>query len=220
MPHSADHEFDGFSGCSYNSLSSVFLNYLNLLNPQSPNRIVAAAMSICFRQKMMNLVLSALVLAWGFVTPEVQHAHAGGNDFTHRHSTADEMACPDSHDHGSDNEHHEHATLPDVSLLADSVVHLHWQLFGMGFSMPVPETPADGNGDQGADPPAFVRVMNEVVPALQSGPSLDRVVLAAVCASSGDAVRDLEPVPRPPSLVTSIPLCDSVRFERSGVLLA
>ena len=86
--------------------------------------------------------------------------------------------------------------------------------------MPVPETPADGNDDQGADPPAFVRVMNEVVPVVQSGPSLDRVFLAAVCSPSVDAVWSLEPIPRPHNLVTSIPLCDSARLERSGVLLA
>ena len=171
------------------------------------------------RRKTLNLLLSALVLAWGIVPPGVLHTHAGGDDSTHRYSNAHEVACHDSHDHDSDDEHHDHATLPDVSLLADSVVHLHWQFLGIEFSMPVPEQTAEGDDDRGTLPSALAPVMNEAVPAIQLGSSLGRVFLGAVCAPSTDVVRDLEPVPRPPNLVTSIPLCDSARFERSGVLL-
>ena len=168
----------------------------------------------------MSLLLSALVLAWGAIPPGVEHAHVGGSDANHQHDKCDEMAHHGLHDHESDEDHHEHATVSDVSLLADNVLHLHWQLLGLEFSIPVPEEPADGTEDEGTAVPAVVRVMNENVPAAQAGPSFDRVFLAAICAPSIDVVWSLEPIPRPLDLVTSIPLCDSARLERSGVLLA
>jgi len=172
------------------------------------------------RRKVLNLLLSALVLAWGMVPPGVQHAHAGGNNTTHRHDDCHEVAHHGSHSHDSDDEHHEHATVPDVSLLADYVLHLHWQFLGMEFSMPAPEEPADNGDDQGTVPPAIVRAMNEEGLTTQAGPSFGRVLLAVPCTPNADVVRNSEPVPRPPNLVTSIPLCDSARLERSGVLLA
>ncbi len=170
-----------------------------------------------FRQKTMNLLLSALVLAWGIVPPGVQHVHAGGSDPTHGHGERDEMAHDGSHDHESDHEHHDHAMVTDLSLLADYVLHLHWRLLGVEFSMPMPEKPVDD--DEGTVPPAVVRVMNEEGLTMQTGPSFGRVMLAVTCTPSADVVQKLEAVPRLPNLVTSIPLCDSARLERSGVLL-
>ena len=173
-----------------------------------------------FRQKTMSLLLSALVLVWGVIPPGVEHTHTGGNDASHKHDKCDDVAHHDSHNHHGDDGHHEHATVPDVSLSADNVLHLHWQLLGMEFSMPVPEEPADGSDNESSVPSAVIRVMNENVPATQAGPSFDRVFLAAICMPSVDAVWSLEPIPRPHDLVTSIPLCDSARLERSGVLRA
>ena len=86
--------------------------------------------------------------------------------------------------------------------------------------MPVSEKPADGNDDEGAVSLAAVRVLNEIVPATQAGPSFGRVLRVGICTPSVDVVRNSEPIPCPPNLVTSIPLCDSARLERSGVLLA
>lgn len=172
------------------------------------------------RRRMLNLLLSALVLGWGIVPLGVQHAHAGGGDATHRHDNCNEVAHHRSHEHDFDDEHHEHASLPEVVPLADYILHLHWRFLGVDFSMPVPEKPADGNDDEGTVPPAVVRVVNEIVPATQASPSFGRVLLAAVCMPSSDVVRSLEPIPRSPNLVTSMPLCDSARLERSGVLLA
>ncbi|MFV2069875.1 MAG: hypothetical protein ACC645_23160 [Pirellulales bacterium] len=169
---------------------------------------------------MLRLLLSVLVLAWEIVPPWVQHAHLGGSDVTHRHNGCDEVADHASHNHESDDEHHDHATVSDVSLLADDVLHLHWRLLGVEFTMPVREEPVEGNNDGNTVPPAIVRVMSEVVPATQAGPSFCQVLLAAVCMPSADVVWTRAPAPRSPNLVTSIPLCDSARLERSGVLLA
>lgn len=173
-----------------------------------------------FRQKTTNLLLSALVLAWGIVPPGVQHVHAGGSDPTHGHGERHEVAHDGSHHHESDDEHHDQATVSDVSLPADDVLHLHWRLLGVEFSMPVSEEPVEDDADGDAVPSAIVRVISEIVPATQAGPAFGRVLPAAICAPGADVARSLEPIPRPPNLVTSIPLCDSARLERSGVLLA
>ena len=173
-----------------------------------------------FRQKTMSLLLSALVLVWGVIPPGVEHTHTGGNDASHKHDKCDDVAHHDSHNHHGDDGHHEHATVPDVSLSADNVLHLHWQLLGLELSIPLPEEPVDGTDDENTTLPAFVRVMDEIVPTMQAGLSFDRVLLAAICTPSVDTVWILEPIPRPPDLVTTIPLCDSARLERSGVLLA
>jgi hypothetical protein len=92
-------------------------------------------------------------------------------------------------------------------------------LLGVEFSVPLPETPVEGEREENV-PPLVVRVTNEIVPPTQAGPSIDRVLLVGHCAPSAVVVRDLEPIPRSRDLATSIPLCDSARLERSGVLLA
>jgi hypothetical protein len=85
--------------------------------------------------------------------------------------------------------------------------------------MPVPEEPADGNDDDGGISREVVRVTSEILPATQAGPSFGRVLLTAIRTASADVLGSLEPIPRPPNLTTSIPLCDAARRERSGVLL-
>ncbi len=170
-------------------------------------------------QKTLSLSLSALVLAWGSALPGVWHAHPGGRDSTHRHDQGRELAHYGSHNHDSGGDYRACAIVPDVSLLADFVAHLHWQWLGIDFSVPIQDEPSDGShGD--TVPPAIVRAINEIVPAIQTAPSFGRVLLAVVGAPSADVVSNLTPILRPPNLITSIPLCDAARFERSGVLLA
>lgn len=179
-----------------------------------------AAMRNRFRQKTMNLLLTALVLAWGVTPPGIEHVHAGGSDPAHRHEDCQEAADHGSHGHESDDGHHDRETVSDVSLLADCILHLHWRLLGVELTMPMPEKPVEGEDDGGAVPPAIVRVMNEAVPVTLASPSFGRALLAAIRTPSAEVVRSLEPIPCPPNLGTSIPLCDSARLERSGVLLA
>ena len=176
-----------------------------------------------FRQRTLSLLLSALVLTWGTVPPGIQHAHVGGSDSTHRHDHCHEVAHHDSHDHGSHHhdshgEDHKHATVSDVCVLSDFVAHVHLRWLGIQLSLPVPEDPADGDAGDSV-PVVIVLSVDQTVPPTGAGPSFSRVFLAAICAPSADVVRPLAPIPRPPNLVMSIPLCDSARLERSGVLL-
>ena len=110
--------------------------------------------------------------------------------------------------------------MPDTTLLSDFVIHLHWRFLGMDFSIPEPDEPAPGNDDEGTAPPAIVRAMDGIVPATQVGPSFGRVLLAVICTPSADVVQNRTPPLRSPDFTTSIPLCDSARLERTGVLLA
>ena len=169
-------------------------------------------------RKILNLFLSALVLAWGTAPPASQHAHVGGKDPTHQHDGCQEVAHHGLHDHDSDGQHHQRAVVPDVSLVSDFVAHVHLRWLGMEFSLPLPDESADGD-DEGTVPPAIVRVMDEIVPATQAGPSFGRPPLTVISAHGVDLVPNLTPIPRPRQ-TASIPLCDSARLERSGVLLA
>ncbi len=181
--------------------------------------------SIPLCRSVICLVLSAVVFTWGIVPPATQHTHVGGSDSTHRHDDCYEVAQHDCHDHESHEGHHECATVPQVSLPADYALHLHWRLLGIEFSIPMPHSPlpgepADDTDDAGAAAvPVIVRVMNEIVPATQAGPSFARVLLAAVRAPSVGVVWSAAPIARSPDIVTTIPLCESARLERSGVLL-
>lgn len=175
-----------------------------------------------FCQKMLSLLLSALMLAWGTVPAGVQHAHAGGDDSTHRPDDCRELAHQhhhDSHHHHPHAKHHEHATASDVSLLTELIVHLHIRWLGFEFSLPVAEDPVDGDDSGSTVPLAIVRAIGEISSPTQGGPAVDRVLLAVIGTPNVDVVLDLTPVSRL-RLCTSIPLCESARFERSRVLLA
>lgn len=175
------------------------------------------AMRNVFWHNSLKLFLSALVLAWGIVPPGFQHAHAEGDDSSHRHSDCHDASHHGSHHHGTEDEISEHSVIATVSLLEDSIVHFHWQFLGIEFSMPVAEEPLQNNG---TTPPAFFRSIDKIAQAATAGSSMDRVFAEDVRAPNIEVVRDLEGIPRAYNLVTSIPLCDSARLERSGVRLA
>ena len=172
---------------------------------------------------IVSLLMSVLVLAWGTVPPGISHCHAGGGDAAHRHGEPDESLHDHSHPHHRDldGEQNEHPTVPssDVGLLCDTVVHLHMWWLGIELSFPAREDPVNNDEDQDAIPMAIAVEMDEVLPATQTGPSLEQVILAVTSTSNMDMVADLKPLLRT-WVTTSIPLCDSARFERSGVLLS
>ena len=165
----------------------------------------------------MTLLISALVLTWGTVPPGVQHAHTGGNDSSHQHSDRQDEPSHATHCHGSNGSHDERGIVSGVSLLSDFVVHLHVQWLGIDFSMPVSGDPDDGRDDPDMVPAAIVCSANRTLPAV---PSFGRLLSAVIGIPSHDVVQSPALLSRGPNFTGSIPLCDSARFERSGVLLA
>jgi len=141
------------------------------------------------------------------ICPRSSAAHHGAHDGDHHH------------DLDSADGHRQHTATPNVPLFADLVLHAHWHFFGLDFSMPVPELPADENADI-ACPMAIVRPSEAVALTPQAGPLFDGVHLAAQGTLSAGVAEIPAPLPRQPNLVASLLLCDSARLERSGVLRA
>ena len=166
-----------------------------------------------------NVLLSALVLAWGVAPSAIRHGHEGGEDTSHRH---DAVAHHGHHDDARGHLTNEDSQAVEAELssavLRNLVVHLHWNLLGVDFSVPVSEDeqPSDGSSAEEL----------VVVPLVDSVPN---PVLDRGGGVNCDSVTVQQPgldaaVDEPPSLTTaaptqSAPLCDCARHERSGVLL-
>lgn len=163
--------------------------------------------------------MSAALLTWGIAPPAIRHGHEGGGDRGHGH---DAVVHHDPehghHDHDGGGHRHNDADASSLAVLSDFVVHLHWDLFGLDFSIPMPEN--GEHGDDGDGEPAVVRFIDELPTmapyidsfageSLATPPDLGPDAVVVVCSPS-----------HPPNRISSIPLCDTARFERSGVLLA
>jgi hypothetical protein len=170
----------------------------------------------------MNLLLAALVVAWGSVPPAVRHSHVGGDDarHCHRHHGRDAHR----HFHGNDAHGHFHErsdrSSQDVStrILAGVIVHLHWGWLGLHVSLPVTEDERSDGGPDGAVPTVFRLV--DMLPTPTVG----------TCGFAGHSLSPeppsgfvgfvaAAPLQRSPDLLPAAPLCDRARRERSGVLL-
>lgn len=86
--------------------------------------------------------------------------------------------------------------------------------------MPMPGDSESEDNAVGPDITLVVLMADEAVPVVPQGASWDHVCPGVQCVPVVDAVWNPEPVPRPPGSLSSIPLCDSARLERTGVLLA
>jgi hypothetical protein len=167
-----------------------------------------------------NLLLSALVLAWGIVPPAVCHGHEGGEDTTHRHNTV----AHQGHDcgnrvHSIDADSQPAGAEGSPVVLRSLVVHLHWSLWGVDFSVPVSEDDQPDNEGNAAEP-VIVRLVDSVpTPVTENNgfTSIDPVTVWQFGLDS--AVVQTSSLPLS-SRTQSAPLCDRARHERSGVLLA
>ena len=171
----------------------------------------------CLSGIATNLLLSALVLAWGVVPPAVRHSHEGGADVNHRHEVAAHHGH-EHHGHSHDEDWHPGGAKVSASVLRGLVVHLHWSFLGLDFSVPLSDDEQSKDGRQAATP-AVVRLVDFApAPTLDTGHSLS-IAPVIVALSSLEAA-----LVQAPSLAgferrQSAPLCDRARRERSGVLL-
>lgn len=149
----------------------------------------------------------------------IRHAHDGGGDKAHRHDAAaghDRELGHHHHHHGAEH-HHEHEHVAAAAVLADFVLHLHWNLLGLDFCVPASE---EGEEEEdGAWRLALIRPVDGL-PACVGGPDSQGLPLVAAPVPGPPLVAAETSPAHPPNSVTSIPLCDSARLERSGVLLA
>lgn len=172
-----------------------------------------------FGRTATNLLLSALVLAWGIVPPAVRHGHDGGDEPNHRHkAVAHHSHEHGDHDHPSDGASRSVESQVSPSALRGLVFHLHWSFFGVEFSVPMSEDDQSDDARHAAEP-AIVRLVASVpAPVLHNS-----TFMGGFSATGAQPALDL-PVGLTssltnPNLTRSAPLCDRARHERSGVLL-
>jgi hypothetical protein len=169
-------------------------------------------------RKAVCFLLSAWVLAWGIVPPAIRHAHEAGEDRRHRHDSAAIQGQGEQWQ-GADKDTPEAGSEVSSATLRRLVVHLHWSLLVIDFSVAVPENGPSDDRDGGAKP-TILRFVDSV-----PQPALDNNGFA------GDSPATVSPLDfkpwvaatssrRHPSLLRSAPLCDRARHERSGVQLA
>ncbi len=172
-------------------------------------------------QKPSALLLSVLVLSWGTVLPSMQHAHVGGDDTIHCHTEKPTPAAVDHvHSHGNGDHHHPPASPTEPPPSPNPVDHLHWNWLGLDFSTPFSGDPSESEKDQNNDPTALAGNFAKVESISVSRQMPDEVLRNLRALS----VTPIES-PSPATLEvagpeTSIPLCESARRERTGVLLA
>ncbi len=175
----------------------------------------------------LSLFLSALMMAWTLAPPGVRHAHGGvGNWFAHHeHDQPNQLDTANCDWHGED-VHHRHDSAraeaprtPTLSAL-DEIWHWHLTLLGIDFTLPEPNGPAGDRHDPRPDQMVTVRAANDFLPNVQGRTGFDRPSISSDClALHPDDVTALLAVAESPPPVTTALLCDSARFERSGVLL-
>ena len=167
-------------------------------------------------QSVVSIFLSASVLAWTVVPPPVCHLHEGGAEASHDHSEFARQAS------GDDTRHCDAAYLrPDnvgdvTSLgMGDSATHHHWRFLGVEFY-----APCDGDDCQNAEKskPTLVRC-NVNTATIGYGGCQGTHLIASRVPGLESIVAVVSPF-RSLRVISSIPLCDSARLERSGVRLA
>jgi hypothetical protein len=104
-------------------------------------------------------------------------------------------------------------------VLTEGVAHVHWQLLLFHLTAPLPEHGGEREGRESSRPLAVVRAGRESGEVPPGVGNAGRVAAAGwPRVSTGVGQGRLRSHPGTP--LTSIPLCDSARLERSGVLLA
>lgn len=171
----------------------------------------------------LNYLLSSFVVAWGILPPALIHSHEGGGDTEHRHEGR-KAAVESAEDHGhvhdaKSTEHGDHPQKSDhATLLGSLVAHLHWDFLGVDLSIPVPAE--DGGRDRAGEQEQVLIRLTDESPILGSSSDSLAASHMPLLQARLDCVAAETPPSRPVGVIASIPLCDSARFERSGVLLS
>lgn len=173
------------------------------------------------RTTLLKYVLSSLVMAWGMLPPALVHAHEGGDQAGHCHAALADLADEHSHDARSrdcQHSHHEEG-IQVTPELGGLVAHAHWELFGVDVFWPVPDEGNHEGSSRGVEP-VMVRLANEPLPVTITSVAQSGLIGAAALQPALDIVHSASAPSRATNPVAALPLCDSARLERSGVLLA
>jgi hypothetical protein len=170
----------------------------------------------------LNLLISTAVLVWTTMPPAIVHSHRDGDDPAHRHevgTTHHDLHHHHDLAHASDHVHARPAALDFVES-GTPAVHCHWQLLGFWFALPFSGERNDGEDERGMAKVAIVDVADGDGLASPTGIALAQAVCEPCPAASPGLVPLASTLQGPQRQMSSTPLCDSARLERSGVLLA
>ena len=165
----------------------------------------------------LNVMLLAITSVWGTCSPAMRHAHEGGGSshdshprvhhhshHEHRDASKTRTACPWGHDDARAN-------------ASDCAEHLHWVLLGFDLTLPVNQNGQDRERSSGSEP-TIVRLVEEPVAVLVAAWQNSAADQAGVWACVPGAGAVVSASLRWVNPIAALPLCDSARFERSGVL--
>lgn len=168
----------------------------------------------------LNVLLSSALLLGGFVFPVTQHAHAGG-ERSHDHSPS---CCEGDGRHHRHGVSHSHAWAQEGSaeVVHGHTLHRHATFFGIDFSMPLKDSqdvPHGGDDSMDDERVTFCRLVEADIeagsfPAIRAT-CVDHSILCHA-SSNGIAISRRQ---HGREILSSLPLCDSARGERSGVQL-
>jgi hypothetical protein len=166
---------------------------------------------------LLSLMLVALAVASGTCPPALRHAHEGGEDSGHRHSSHI-LDLDHGHPHQGDPHHHT-PNLELSSTMRECSVHLHWVLLGFNFSFPATPDGHDPDHPNGFEP-VMVRLVEDVLIASPCEPRGIKADVASSLECISGVVCPTYSLAGWVNSVSALPLCDRARLERSGVLLA
>ena len=181
-------------------------------------------------QRGLGFLLVAIMLPGRTIPPGLCHAHADG-DRPHRHDRPHHHAAAhaerhDGHSHddaddahrpGSPRHSHDH----DECTVTEAVPHVHVNFFGVDITLPISDRDHRNNQEEQSHGLALVAVVSDSPAVVGQSPiswknfSLAPSALSNAIYCAADEhnhwVKSSE--------ACSIPLCDSARRERSGVLI-
>ncbi|MBD3675744.1 MAG: hypothetical protein HUJ26_19725 [Planctomycetaceae bacterium] len=180
-------------------------------------------MSFVKYRTFMSLLLTAGMLFASFTPPALLHAHEDGHQ-THDHYSQQDIDTAGEHlhehSHAHENEHtHCHPKQPASQFVPSLASHIHLTLFGFEFTLPKGQTPGEDN-ENGSGSSTVIRWLDREINA-RSSISTDYLLNNLLVLVSDDLEKIDAVASQETSEVTlsSLPLCDSARRERSGALL-
>ena len=174
-------------------------------------------------QTGVSLVLSALMLTGGVAPLGIRHAHAEGGK-RHRHEGEQTASSHEDHAHHSESHTHHDAQLPahkpgcGCSSIADAISHIHVTLLGVDFVLPTSDTPDNQQNDDLSDSVVVWLCGESYTGQLTQQNPRELLPLHARTLDLENVERFVRFISGSPP-VTSQPLCDSARLERTGVRL-
>lgn len=165
------------------------------------------------RKRVIACLLAVAVVGGSISAPAYQHAHSEGN-VAHNHQTENRRQHANTHAHGG----HRHVAHHSVVSEAPAR-HAHVSLFGIELSIPKPDGDNSDPPQPTHDEPTFVVLaVGNCLPTAGCGDIRHGRAVTKAQFLSNIAVLSVPTRKYSQPTAASILLCDTARFERSGVM--